>query len=301
MMTLQRNPLVAHPPEQVTVAGTGVTYRKVGKGRPLLLIHGWGGSSRHWLSTMANLADIRTIYAIDLPGFGKSQPLPEIASAERLAGVVIEFANALGLECFDLNGHSFGAGVAAYLAARWPTRIHNLMLTSFSIPRTSIERAIFAQMHQYIGLSLTLWQPWLMAWQPWINAWQPWLALQWSTPPLPRLIASRFFYRTPTEDELLREGVADLVQMDWRTALESAASLGDPAIIGALSQIHAPTLIVAGRYDLIMPSSGTEVAAQITPNCRLAWIDCCGHVPMVEQPEAYHQALRDFLLHANAA
>ncbi|MCG8346541.1 MAG: alpha/beta hydrolase [Chloroflexales bacterium] len=301
MMTLQRNSIASRPPEQVTVAGTGVTYRKVGNGRPLLLIHGWGGSSRHWLSTMANLADIRTIYALDLPGFGDSQPLAGVASAECLANVVIEFADMLGVERFDLNGHSFGAGVAAYLAARWPTRVQNLMLTSFSIPRTAIERVLFAQMHQQMGLTLALWQPWLTAWQPWINVWQPWLALQWTTPPLPRLIASRFFYRTPAEDELLREGVADLVQMDWRTALESAASLGDPAIIGALSQIHAPTLIVAGRYDLIMPPSGTEIAAQITPNCRLAWIDRCGHVPMVEQPEAYHQALRDFLSQANAA
>ncbi len=291
-----RSALAALPPQQCFLSGTHVVYRQAGNGPPLLLIHGWGGSSRYWLNTMKSLADIRSLYALDLPGFGDSPPQLAMASAERMAELVIAFADNLGLDHFEVNGHSFGAGVAAYLAARWPSRVTRVVLTCFSLPRTEFERAVLVQAHHKLEISLALWQPWWILWQPWLQLWQPLATLQWSTPPLPQVMAARFFHRVPNDQQLLQEGMRDFIRMDLRTALEAATSIGDPAIFMALQAINVPTLLVGGRQDLIMPPSGVEVAAQTVPHGRLAWIEQCGHVPMIEQPAAYHQAVRDFLI-----
>ena len=58
-----------------------------------------------------------------MPGFGETAALTEPTTIARLAAVVIEFADALGLEYFDLNTHSFGATVGIYIAAHWPDRV----------------------------------------------------------------------------------------------------------------------------------------------------------------------------------
>lgn len=106
-----------------------LAYRQVGwVGSPaLVFIHGWGGSSRYWLPAMEALADAFCCYALDLPGFGHSPPLPaegdaayEVHSHRGLARIVETFLGALGIETCDVIGHSYGSGVAIALAAAQP-------------------------------------------------------------------------------------------------------------------------------------------------------------------------------------
>lgn len=281
--------------QQVTLSGGPVYYRQTGKGPPLILLHGWGGSSRNWQSTLQYLVDIRTIYAPDLPGYGESPPLADAATAERLAEIVIEFADTLGLESFDLNGHSFGAAIAAYIAAHWPARVRRLVLTCLSTFRTELERRMVEQAHQQVGMWLALWQPWMVLWEPWMALWQPWMARMGSIKPIYRAMASRFFYQVPSDESMLREGVADFLRMDRRTALEGALSSGSPTLTAALEKVTSPALLIGARQDTVMLPSGVAVAARLIPNCRLVWIDQCGHLPMIEQAEEYHQLLRTFL------
>ncbi len=269
------------PMEQVTLTGGPVYYRCAGAGPPLLLLHGWGGSSRYWQATLTQLADLRRSYAPDLPGYGTSPPLAEAATSERMAALVIELADRLGLEQFDLNGHSFCAGVAVYIAARWPQRVRRLILTCFSTFRNERERLLVDQVHKLMAL--------------WMNLRRPWMG---ELRPVYRAIASRFFYRTPSDNALLQANFADFLRMDRRTALESAASAGSPAITAALRAVSAPTLLIAARHDNIMPPAGTPTVAQLIPNCRLVWIERCGHLPMLERPDIYHRLLRTFLVDA---
>ncbi|MEI7771260.1 MAG: alpha/beta fold hydrolase, partial [Chloroflexales bacterium] len=59
-------------PQYIDLPTGRLAYRAGGDGPPLLLIHGWGGSSRHWLGAFVTLAEDHTVYAIDLPGYGES-------------------------------------------------------------------------------------------------------------------------------------------------------------------------------------------------------------------------------------
>lgn len=255
-----------------------VYYRQGGSGSPLLLLHGWGGSSRYWRATIEHLSGVSRMYAPDLPGYGVSPPLIDAASSERLAALVIEFADALGLERFDLNGHSFSAGVAVNVAARWPHRVRRLVLTCASTYRDERERRVVHQVHRVMALWMALRRPWMERRQF-----------------IYRNVGRRFFYRMPTDDEVLRESFADFLLMDRRTALEGAAGAANPTFNALLREVPAPTLLIGARQDAIMPPAGTPLIAQLIPDCQLVWIERCGHLPMIERPEVYHRVLRAFL------
>jgi pimeloyl-ACP methyl ester carboxylesterase len=296
LASLQQN-MLSLQMQQVTLSQSPVYYQQAGEGPPLLLVHGWGGSSRNWQPTFQSLADIRTMYAPDLPGYGESPPLNDAPDAVRMATLLIEFADALGLERFDIVGHAFGAGLGAYIAAHWPARVRRLVLTCFSTFRNELERRMVEQAHRQVNMWMALWQPWMVLWEPWMALWQPWMVRlnSPSSRPVYRAMTSRFFYQVPADETLLREGFADFLRMDRRTALESAISSGSPVITAALERVQAPTLLIGARQDTVMPPSGVEIVAHLVPDCRQVWIDQCGHLPMIEKAEEYHQVVRTFL------
>jgi pimeloyl-ACP methyl ester carboxylesterase len=198
-----------------------VQLRRVGVGFPLIFLHGWGGSSHYWLGTLAALQDRHDGIAPDLPGFGDTPPLAEPATAERLAQWVLDFADSLGIARFDLNGHSFCAGVAAYIAAAHPERVRRLVLTSFSTYRDERERKLVEQVHKVLALWMALRRPW-MAERPFFY----------------RTVARRFFYQAPADDELLKMSFREFLKMDRDVAIASAASAGSPQINVALAQVR---------------------------------------------------------------
>jgi pimeloyl-ACP methyl ester carboxylesterase len=245
---------------------------------PLLLLHGWGGSSRYWYPTMEDLGADRYVIAPDLPGFGESPPLRGPATAEQLAELVLAFADAMGLEQFDINGHSFCASVAIHAASRYPQRIRRLVLTCVSTFRSERERQIVEKVHHVLALWMALRRPWMARSRTFY-----------------RTVGSRFFYRLPANDAVLRDAFSDFLKMDQRTALESAASSGDAQIRPTMAGLTTPTVAICARQDKIMPPSGAPEVARLIPDSRLFWIDKCGHLPMIEHPEQYNRIVRDFL------
>lgn len=245
---------------------------------PLLLLHGWGGSSRYWGPTMRDFGADRRVVAPDLPGFGDSPPLEEAASAQRLADLVIAFADAVGIETFDLNGHSFCASVAIHIAARYPQRVRRLVLSCMSTFRSERERQLVEQIHHVLALWMALRRPWMARSRLFY-----------------RTVAKRFFYRAPADDAVLHAAFTDFLKMDSRTALESAASAGDAIINPTMASLTMPTLVIGARQDQIMPPAGMPEVARLIPDSRIVWVERCGHLPMIERPAVYHAALRAFL------
>ncbi len=270
-----------------------LVYRTYGSGPPLLLLHGWGGSSRHWLGAFAVLANNHTLYAPDMPGFGASPPKVGSGGLRGLANTMIEFIDALGFESLKLAGHSLGGAVALLVAGHRPQHIRQLALVSFGLPRTPHESVYHSGLSIQLSLTVALWAPWLLAWRPWQTISRPWRELTWTTPPLPTLLAQPMIHRLPDPD-LLHIGIADLVAMDALSSMEGAASQGDPAVGGAVPRATMPTLVLSGRQDPIFPPASATALAAALPGAALALIDACGHVPMAEQPGVCYQHLRAF-------
>jgi pimeloyl-ACP methyl ester carboxylesterase len=286
------------PSERLQMGRGFISYRRMGEGPPLLLLHGWGASSRYWLSTLPALADVRTGYAIDLPGFGESPAFRGTTSIPRLAAAVLAFADTLGLAQFDLNGHSFGASVAVYLAANYPDRVRRLGLTAFGIWQAGLTRTLLSLVQRPVEFVAGLWQPWLGLAQPLLNLWRPWAIAALSVPPIPQVLTRWFLEHPPEDENLLHEGIADMVQMDVRAHIAAVASVGAAEVLQALVAVQAPALVIGGRRDKVTPPDEMAAAAKMIPESRLVLLDHCGHVPMFEQPAAYHRALRAFLLEA---
>lgn len=296
-MTAQSMP--AHttgPMQRVTVPGGTISYQQTGSGFPLLLLHGWGASSGYWENTLQSLSDSYTCYAPDLPGYGRSSlAATSSASAEHLADMILAFADALHLKQFDLIGHSFGGAVATYIATRFPDRVRHLILTCFGTFGTDLEYHAVAYMYFPTDLWFHLCKPWLLLWQPWTTVMQAWMAQFGCETRMYESLAQPFFHRMPEDEDLLCKGLNDIFNMDYRVAIESALSLANPEIFIALRELSVPTLLIGTRQDRMIVPSRVEGTAQLIPRCRVAWIDECGHIPMIERPHAYHQVVRNFL------
>jgi pimeloyl-ACP methyl ester carboxylesterase len=89
-----------------------------GAGRPLLLLHGLGGSWRSWSTVLDALAAEREVIVPDLPGFGETPPLAGEVSIATLADAVTAFLDARGLRGVDAVGSSMGARLVLELARR---------------------------------------------------------------------------------------------------------------------------------------------------------------------------------------
>jgi pimeloyl-ACP methyl ester carboxylesterase len=111
----------------VVLAGHTVRYQASGDGRPVVLVHGLGGSARWWRSTAAELRRDHRVIVPELPGFGYGRGGRRFALGDA-APVLGGLLERLGHERADLVGHSFGALVCLAAAAAEPERVRRLVL-----------------------------------------------------------------------------------------------------------------------------------------------------------------------------
>lgn len=112
-----------------------IHFKKFGRGRPIVFVHGWGGSmySLHELATIASKK--HTVYIIDLPGFGKSDNPPPHWGVEGYAELVAYFMKEMKLADTIYFGHSFGGEIGIYLASYFPNQIGTLILCNSAFKR----------------------------------------------------------------------------------------------------------------------------------------------------------------------
>lgn len=284
-------------PALLDLPGGPLAYRRGGDGPPLVLIHGWGGSSRHWLGAFAALAGHFDLIAIDLPGFGASPAPRGPTTLATLVAAVRAAIEALGLRCVAVGGHSLGAAVALRLADTWPQGVARLALISFGLPRDPCEETAMAGLHAQLRAGAALSAPWLALWAPWLAAARPWATAYWTTAPLAALVAGPVLHSpAAVPHAAIALGIADLVAMDARVAAETASTAGDPSVTAAARRVAAPALVLAGRDDRLFPPAASAALAQALPASAHLLLDRCGHVPMIERPAELYVLLGSFML-----
>jgi pimeloyl-ACP methyl ester carboxylesterase len=114
----------------IILGGEIVHYEVLGRGRPLIFLHGWIGSWRYWIPSMQSASIACRAYALDFWGFGDSARHPEYYSLARQCQLIEEFLNKMGINKCALIGHGLGASVATLLASRIADRIDRVMAIS---------------------------------------------------------------------------------------------------------------------------------------------------------------------------
>jgi pimeloyl-ACP methyl ester carboxylesterase len=114
-----------------TVLGQ-IHYRREGSGAPLLLLSASGRSSRMFSRLIPLIAPRLDTIALDTPGFGGSDPLPDGTSIEQIAEAFVAVLDALRIDRAHLYGHHTGNKIATAMAAGWPGRVDRLVLVGQS-------------------------------------------------------------------------------------------------------------------------------------------------------------------------
>ena len=118
----------------ITIDNDLVHYEAIGRGRPVVFVHGWLGSWRYWWPTMQAISAHQfRAYALDLWGFGDSAKRRERYGFESYVSLLGQFMDQLGLPATTLVGHSLGAAVALRYACEQPEWIERVMTVGFPL------------------------------------------------------------------------------------------------------------------------------------------------------------------------
>ena len=253
-----------------------MNFVKYGQGKPLLLIHGIGGSCRSWDPIIHGLAAQREVIAIDLPGHGQTAALSGENSIYTLADAIVSWLEEEQLTGIDCVGSSMGARLVLELARR------GVVGAVVSLDPGGFWKGWQVPVFYYsVAASVRLVRL-LLPVMPAItgNALGRTLLLSqfsshpWKIPAKVALVEMQTFAKTTNFDELLR-------QLAYGKTQEGAPR----------GSIKAPLVIGWGRRDrVVLPSqSGRAMAA--FPDAHLHWFEKCGHFPHWDQPEQTTQLI----------
>lgn len=258
----------------VDVGGLRLRVREAGQGAPLLLIHGLGASRELWSGTIARFADTWRVIACDLPGHGESDK-PDVAYTPAFfADVIRRLGERLDVASPVVLGTSLGGRITLELAATHPAWVRAIALSAPA---------------RVMG-----------------GAWAPLGAVLSMLPAapivrrtLPRGIERGFFdpavpgaatRRAMVVSQLARPDAPDFARAVGRSLAGLMSGAPPP-----LARITHPVLLLWGRNDRIVDPGGAPVLQAALPQAKLVLLDRCGHVPMLERPDAFHGALAEFL------
>jgi pimeloyl-ACP methyl ester carboxylesterase len=119
-----------------------VHYEVIGRGKPLVFVHGWLGSWRYWVPAMEELSSKHRTYALDLWGFGDSDKLSSYYSVDAYVELLREFLDQLGIWRVPLVGHALGGAVALLFATQSPERVEQVMGVSVPLINDAVNRPL---------------------------------------------------------------------------------------------------------------------------------------------------------------
>lgn len=111
----------------IILDGSMVHYEALGRGRPIVFLHGWVGSWRYWINAMQIASTSFRAYAIDLFGFGDTTRDPLRYTLDRQADLINRFLEEMGIGKVALVGHGLGALVGFSFIRQWPQSVDRMM------------------------------------------------------------------------------------------------------------------------------------------------------------------------------
>ncbi len=234
-----------------------------GEGRlaPALLLHGQPGTGRDWARVVAALPEGVTALPLDRPGWDGSRAATDLAGN---ADAALAALDAAGIERAVVAGHSFGGGVAAWLAVHHPQRVAGLVLAAPAANLASLyafDRLLAAPLVGSLASGALL-----------AGAAG---GLDWA--PLRQAAAARF----GLDEGYLRSLSRMLARpSSWRSfVVEQRAMVRDlPVLERVLGRISAPTVIVAGAGDRVVPAAAARGLADQIPGSELVLLERAGHL-----------------------
>jgi pimeloyl-ACP methyl ester carboxylesterase len=263
--------------EKLQVDGAQIAYRRIGNGRPLVVLNGFAATSADWdLSFIDRLASSNEIILLDSRGIGRStdngQPF-DIAELADDAARVIEM---LGIERANVLGWSMGGFIAQTLAVQQPGRINKLILLSTDPGGSDADRASAAVWSKLIDMSGTPHQQ----------------ARRLLSLLFPSDVAESIYREFGDIIATARAQLSpDLVNRQV-AAMDTWHRIG---IGNRLRQMNVPVLIATGAADIVIPPSNALKLVNAIPGAWLAQFNGGGHAFMAQYPRPLGDLINSFL------
>jgi pimeloyl-ACP methyl ester carboxylesterase len=269
----------------IEVNGLNAHYKIYGQGEPtFILLHGFGASLFSWREVTEPLSKLGTVVAYDRPAFGLTErPLEwegeSPYSQNSQVELVIGLMDALEIEEAILVGNSAGGTVSMLTALKHPQRIQSLIL---------VDPAVYA------GGGAPAWIRPLFG-TPQMDRLGPLAARQLQAQGV-EFIKSAWHEPGNITPEIFAGYQKPLQAENWDKALwELTVSSRESGLAERLGEFNLPVLVITGDDDRIVPTEQSIQLADEIPNAKLAVIPQCGHLPHEECPEAFMQAVTEFL------
>lgn len=117
----------------ITIEGEIIHYEVLGRGRPLIFLHGWIGSWRYWIPAMQAASGTFRAYSLDMWGFGDTSKNAAMYTIQNQVSLIEAFMENMGMIKMALIGHGLGALVALAFAKKNPTLVDRMMIVSAPI------------------------------------------------------------------------------------------------------------------------------------------------------------------------
>lgn len=249
-----------------------VSFLDKGKGRVVVLLHGFLGSKEIWEKTITNLAKSYRVIAIDLPGHGGTANYGYAHSMELMAKCVKTVLDSLHLKKYVLIGHSMGGYVALAYADLFPEHLRGLCLYhSTSYPDSEEKRRDRLRAIELVKANKTV----------------------YTRSTITNLFASKNL-------KYLKEEVAFAHKIAKQTSKQGiiAALHGmrdRPSRHLIIGFVKYPVMMVIGELDNILPSDQLLEQSEMIENKTILYLEHDGHFGFLESPRQSNKALRKFL------
>ncbi|HET7671826.1 MAG TPA: alpha/beta hydrolase [Burkholderiales bacterium] len=247
----------------IEVDGCRTHYRRAGKGRPLVFLHGASGAPVV-LPFMEKLATRYDVLVPDHPGYGQSDEPEWLENIHDVAYFYLDFLKALELEKAIIVGSSMGGWMAMEMAVRDTSRIGAVVLVSpaglfapgaepadiFLLPQEEMVRKLFHD-QKYAQARLAI-------------------------------------PETPEAIDLGLKNRHTTARLAWEPRLQ------DPFLAKWLHRIEVPVSIIWGAQDEILPVATAHEIKRLLPKAEMNIFEQCGHLPQVEQMEKFCDVIFGF-------
>lgn len=263
----------------IDIDGAHLRYVDYGSGPPLLLVHGMAGSWQNWLANLTVLGENHRVIAVDLPGFGGSDRLPDGSDFGRYAVALTGLLDHLGLSSVAVFGHSLGGLVALSLAVEAPERVRSVVLVSGA----GIELAplrLRAIQSAFSALRMVLAVP-LVRDRLMVDG------------PLGALLMMPVVHnRNRVSADLLRELLPRTVGPGFTDAIRLSSTYLATFEAG---RVRPPVLLVWGAHDRILPVAVGQRLATELPRAQMVVLNDVAHCTMLEAPYEFNVLVNTFL------
>jgi len=258
-------------PTLVTEQGI-VHYETYGRGRPVILLHGWLGSWALWRDTIEELGKHFRTYALDFFGFGDSLDRSANFSVSNYVDLVYQFMDRLGIVKAPLVGHSMGGSVSLGVAARYPEKVVKAIVIGSPVVGSSLN--LFLKLSGYRGIA----------------------QLVYAIPKIRTGFIWGLTQMAANDGAALHRMVSeDAAKVSSDSFFQSIGTLRATNALPDLPDMQMPLLGCYGRKDIIVHPMQGKLLLKHAPNATEKWFINSGHFPMLDEPKLFFDTVNDFL------